>query len=1721
MVERIGQQVGNYRLVKLLGVGGFAEVYLGEHHILKSYAALKFLKVALSNKETRQFVFEGQTLVRLRHRHIVRALDFSMDRGHPVLITDYISGGSLRSRHERKAILPLDLVVNYVKQISMALQYAHNQHVIHRDIKPENILIDADQQLCLSDFGLAIFAPSSSALSLNVEGTLLYMAPEQVQGRPTFASDQYSLGIMVYEWLCGNRPFSGSQFELMSAHLYAEPQPLREVCPELPEEVEKVVLRALAKDPQQRYVSVQAFAQALERASEEQIQGNAITDMLQKKPFQASLAISSEPPLQRKLFIAAAPEDGAFVEQLGKDLRQHNVDFSHDLRAPLKQEEPLREAIRAAYLVCLIASPHMRGSQEVQNYLRIALLYKRRLVLVWASGESVASSLLDLSGRTRPPDVIDARKERYATALEEIIDCLREDTGITPIVATSLTSLTEEPRNPYKGLRAFTRDDASDFFGRDALIQRTLGVLDNMLDVRQSLQRSQRLLSVVGPSGSGKSSLVMAGLLPKLQRGALPGSENWCYLDPLLPGQHPCEALLALLAQQFPKKNSADVRNVLVAEQGYGLYQLASYLSRPNNRRVVLCIDQFEEIFALGVPEPERQHFLRLLINAVTEPQSPVIVILTLRADFYDRPMHYRELALLIEANQVSVLPMDNQELRAAIENPAYQGDVQLLFEGDLVGDLLFELQGQSNALPLLEFTLEQLFEQRQELILTQEAYKAIGGLRGALARHAEDVYIRLASDQERVLARTLFLRLIDPGKSELDTTRRRAALSELLLENDEQTLVLSNVAHTFIDARLLTTNAIAGITSIEVSHEALIREWPRLATWLHEAREDIILQHNIATDAADWLKHDKAEDRLYRGIQLQESLQWMKRQIANVSEVAFIQASQLEQKSRDEEDQRRLGRELTLKRQTVQRLRAFLITISVLLIVSLVSGGVFVGLSGTLYTKVNDLHIAATAQALSLQTSQALALSANSNANLSQEHLDLALLLADAASRTQESVETRNTLLNALEQYPQIVKIVSGVSSIDKGLLAIDPEARFLVYANRSSISIQDSTSQKPTLSFQPGNVPVVDGMTLSPNGHFVAVANNEGLWLWDMQKQTWLPPVATFPIIVPANAETPMALAFSPDGQQLVLARCSQSVEIQQTLQCNDIQVATWDMHTKQPLGKALVIPLTADPDTLALSPDAHYLATSNGNVTQVWSILTDQPVPTVIQSAAPVNRLAFSSDSSMLAISTVDNTIHLWNRSTGQPEGTPQLTGNSDTITDLAFSSDDQVLASSGLDKTVRLWDLTTGQSFATLNADNQKKYSVAFSADGKILISGSGDGTLLLWNYKPSNPLSHTLASTLPGRSPLFSRDGSHIFFGTQNGKIESLSLKPGSTPSVFLDTTTAYPLSAVAGGNVDYFSVHSLALDKSGHLLAAGRLDGEILIIDLSTRQVIAQFHLPQVLDKVQLSDDGRILVADDVDGTIMLWDVAKNVLLHTFTKKQDNLAPLPVFALKPDGTSLSLGICKEVQGNPCAQQQIQTWSIPDNTLIHVSSPMTSISFLAFSPDNRTLAGIVTASPDSSTSSLRLWDTGRADWLNTDTTMPDDQDAQYSYLCFSQSGNELVVSSSVQSPSFSFAIWKQENHAFKLFAQPISLPQFNQYDFSLSPDGQQLISIHLISTPDKKRFENGLLLTWDINSDLWQKTVCNIVQHNLSLANWAQFGGSVPYVRVCAHLPVPT
>jgi|GEM_PF-882973 len=678
---------------------------------------------------------------------------------------------------------------------------------------------------------------------------------------------------------------------------------------------------------------------------------------------------------QEHIFISYSRANKDFVERITQDLLDRNVPIWID-RLGLTPgtgdwEQALRDAIQECKAVLLIASPDSRQSHYVKDEIGIAQMYGRKIFPIWADGDEWMDSIRMGLGHTQ---FIDARGDAYATAVDTIVETLATEAD-RPSTLHMEVLPTFEPDNPYVGLKAFQEEDAQYFFGRDTLISELIDALDdNITKVSESRGMASetaelvgRMLAVVGPSGSGKSSVLMAGVIPRLKKGAIAGSENWVYLPSMYPGTRPIEELAVAISSTPNFRYDFEV--VLTnLQSSRGLHVVAKMLSDNDpDKKVVLYIDQFEELFTQTLDEKERDAFIALLLEGMTDPKGSLIVLLSMRADFYDRPMQYLEFAKLLEHNHRAVPPMSVPELRDVIRKPAALPNVKLSFDTDLVGDLLFEVRGETGALPLLQFTLEQLFEKRSGHLLTREAYRDIGGVLGALAKRADDTYHQLPDDSHRALARSLFLRLIDPGATEQDTTRRRAPLSELELEDDEQTRRLQYVMQKFVDARLLVTSRIADIDGIiptvEVSHEALIREWELLRGWLYSAREDIHFQEGLSEDARAWIRSGSREndDRLYRGNLLAQAIEWADRNNPAIDELTFLRASEALEAKRAEADRvRREKEERTANRaQQFQRASAVLGIFVVLAFIAAIFATIQVSNSGnevaTAFQQIDD----------------------------------------------------------------------------------------------------------------------------------------------------------------------------------------------------------------------------------------------------------------------------------------------------------------------------------------------------------------------------------------------------------------------------------------------------------------------------------------------------------------------------------------------------------------------------------------------------------------------------------------------------------------------------------------------------------------------------------------------------------------------------------------------
>lgn len=480
--------------------------------------------------------------------------------------------------------------------------------------------------------------------------------------------------------------------------------------------------------------------------------------------------------------------------------------------------------------------------------------------------------------------------------------------------------------NPYRGLRKFTEHDAEFFFGRNSAIQILLDRAGVMVQSDTGAYASD-LMAVLGPSGSGKSSLVRAGLIPALHQGRIPGSEQWP-VTVLLPGTHPLESLARTFAGRVDE-NLAAIRRQLAADDPAALHTLmVSALSRanaPQDAVFVLVIDQFEELFTLCAGEEERRSFIDKLLYAGQSHRNRCLIVLTMRSDFYSNVAAYKPLAEAITRHQMLVSPLSEKELREAILLPAEAVGLEL--EKDLVEQLLADTRNAPGVLPLLQHALYELFQRRRERLLTVEAYESIGGVKGALAHRADGVINALDPNQRKVVRR-IFMRLVQPGSGAADT-RRRAELSEIGNPADVEPLVMI-----LADANLLVTgqDPDTGQKVLDVSHEALIQEWPLLRQWLNEDRGFLLWRQRLEAGLNQWQASKHDEGALLRGAPLAEAENWYQQRLIdlNDTEREFIEAGINLRNREAAEEAARAQRELDAARNLAAEQRKRVIWLSV-----------------------------------------------------------------------------------------------------------------------------------------------------------------------------------------------------------------------------------------------------------------------------------------------------------------------------------------------------------------------------------------------------------------------------------------------------------------------------------------------------------------------------------------------------------------------------------------------------------------------------------------------------------------------------------------------------------------------------------------------------------------------------------------------------------------------
>ncbi len=1175
------------------------------------------------------------------------------------------------------------------------------------------------------------------------------------------------------------------------------------------------------------------------------------------------------------------------------------------------------------------------------------------------------------------------------TRFLELAQAARQDDAPAPGIA------------PYKGLLFFDESDSALFFGRETLTAR---LADRVAGL--AIDASTRFLAIVGASGSGKSSLVRAGLAVTLNHA------GWD-VRIFTPGANPLRAL----------------------EMQINVNQ-----AKAESDRILILIDQFEETFTLCHIETERAAFIEKILSLASS--GKIIVVIALRADFYSHCAQYPLLRQAVAAEQEYIGQMTADELRRAIEEPARRGGWE--FEPGLVDVLLNDIgadgmgQPEPGALPLLSHALLATWERRRGRTFMLDSYHASGGVRGAIAETAESVFTDQLNHQQQELARDVFLRLTELGEGTEDT-RRRAALNELVRQSVEA-IQLRIVLNILAEARLITLNE----DSAEVAHEALIREWQRLHQWLTQDRESLHLHRHLTESAKEWESLGRDASELYRGSRLAQAHEWADANKIHLNEAerVFISAS-IEQEQHDglereaqrqrelatahqlAEEQKQHAEEQAVASRQLRRRAIWLTCALILTLLTTIFAGVFASRNATL--AMQNAAIAQTAQAAQAESqsnfthAEAQRLAAEANAlSKSDGSSALIALLSLRSLNIQYSPQAEAALDGAARlNYPHKLFIghTSAISNV-----GFTPDGKYiLTTALDNTFRIWDAQSGEEFHRFG-FNIGLINSMTLSPNGRFALTTSDNAskVTLWNIEAQDYIQG-----FIVPA--EIPNVAVFSQDGKSIFTGAIS-------VVRVIDIQTRNLVRSFFLPAPAGLVIYISHD-GKFALTT-----STTKQKTVQLWSL---EDAVTKIKdftynatTTSTPQRVAVSPNGQSVLIGYVGGDAALWNMTTGNI--IQVFKGHAIDVRSVVFSPNGNYVLTGGSDKTARLWDVQTGNELLRLTTTGAVD-AVAFSPNGQSVLTGCADGAVELWDirhqselplfqegYSDSKNVSHSavvfspdgkflatggtdglrLWSTVTGQlqriftdsgfikyGMRFSTDGKYLFsgdsssgvisqwnlqsgervrqftasfFSSSTAKLNDIAISPdgrfmiatGSQPAInqaFIWETQTNEQSGRLFFQIPNGYVTSLAFSPNGKFILTATNDGEVRIMDAQTGMLLKRFVSAQRINDAAFSPDGKYVVTAGANKLTYLWDFETVNFIRQFNGHTDILYRV-TFSL--DGKILATA---------SADGTVRLWDVQTGQeLRRFTGPTAGVENMAFSPDGKYVA---TVSDDGTT---RLW-----------------------------------------------------------------------------------------------------------------------------------------------------
>jgi WD40 repeat protein len=1131
---------------------------------------------------------------------------------------------------------------------------------------------------------------------------------------------------------------------------------------------------------------------------------------------------------------------------------------------------------------------------------------------------------------------------------------------------------------PYPGLAYFGPGDAELFFGRDEAVDKLLKAVGR-----------RGLTALVGASGSGKSSVVLAGLAPRLHR-----EEGWLFSYFRIGYQLDRDPFLALARALVPFYVTSDdatdrLTNTRKLAERLNLGELTlrdvftECRNRNKGRRILLIADQFEETFTLVADDIVRHRFIDALLAGFPDPTSSsnpdICLILTLRADFYGHALLHRPLADALQGRVENLGPMKREELRSAVVQPAENTEVS--FDPGLVETLLNDVESKAGSLPLLQFALREMWGRQENRRITRKSYDTIGGVEGALAQRAEAVFAELTENGANIEVvetfRRLFTRLVMPGEGQEDTRRvvERRELGDGVWSLAQRLAGEGN--------RLVVTNATAvSLETAELVHEALIRNWPKLVDWVNRDRAFLSWLRQIKANMDLWSTDPSDEGALLRGSMLAQAEDWIDRRGEDLSlvERSFIEASIALR--RRAELEKEAARQAEIKRQQElaeaarsisieQRRRARVAVAGVIVAILLATFGGYEAVDASRQATAARLaEKAALASQEIAESQQAIAIAAAGRARDEEEK-------AKAEARRADS-EARRAMEQAQLAISNQKLMLAGLSLRETDAGRPDRGLRLALAAATTEETLHDVPAVRAAferaiyhgsleIGVLKGHKEQVRSAEFSPDGRrIVTTSSDYTVRIWDAESGQ------ERSILDRARIGAMVGVTFSPDGRLIA------------TAQANNATVRIWDADTGRQI-RELVPAQLGVPMGSAFTPDGRRIITAGGgNTACIWDVESGQVIVTLSGHTGSVANAAFSPDGQRAATASEDKTARIWDANTGaeihslahegkistvafSPDGRRVLTASEkiarlwdvdsgkevrslnhdSSVSTATFSPDGRLIVTASQDKAAHVWDVDTGSQTNVLRGHEDYLFSAAFSSDGRRIVTASNDKTARIWDAETGNEtrrpinfddlVSFVAIDASGQRGVLLAGD----ILNKRRGVAGIWSPQDG---------TVVRWLRGHKGG------VTSVIFSTNGRLILTASFDGTARLWNAETGEDIGvlQGHRNTVI-KASFDPSGQRAVTASWDGTVRIWDVDSQ---QEITRLRGNTTYVTSVLFSPDGRRV-------ITASPALGFPPRIWDARSGKeLLHLNDH--GIFAVAFTSDGRR---VITAGFQA----LRVWD----------------------------------------------------------------------------------------------------------------------------------------------------